>query len=230
MSRRSAKVVLLHRESRSATDDWIDHIELRRNAYATFSVRGNRYGVDPVTGRRRWLSKKKTEGLKNPIEVKKAIDDVAQLLGANVEWVDVIPLIASIDWLTAAVIASQAGLDIPSLPDIDVIVSQRSLRTLGRVTIGAEWGYLYYEISLPLERWIRGLCGESWEVSKSDWYEAERFTGVWSFDGNCYLEVNNDESGQGYWSGELDDLEVIEGPEVDGVDLAKLALSASREH
>ncbi len=37
MNRRAAKVVLLHCEAFSMVDDWIDHIELRRDAHATFA-------------------------------------------------------------------------------------------------------------------------------------------------------------------------------------------------
>lgn len=40
MSRRTAKVVLLHRDAFSMVGDWIDHIELRRDAHATLAVWG----------------------------------------------------------------------------------------------------------------------------------------------------------------------------------------------
>jgi hypothetical protein len=53
-SRASAKVVLLHRETFSMVDDWIDHIELRRSAGANFAVWGNKYGENPMNGRRQW--------------------------------------------------------------------------------------------------------------------------------------------------------------------------------
>lgn len=42
MSRRAAGVVLLHREAFSMVDDWIDHIELRRDAHANFAVWSNK--------------------------------------------------------------------------------------------------------------------------------------------------------------------------------------------
>lgn len=228
MNRRSAKVVLLHRESFSMDDGSIDHIELRRNAFATFSVWRKKYGQDPMTGRQRWFDWGKTKGLKSSVAIKMAIDDAAELLSVTVEWEKIIPLIASIDWLIAAVIAKNGGHEIPTIPDVNVLLTQRSLRALGRVTIGAEWGYDMHELDFPLEHWIRILRGESWVIDKPYWYEGERFTGTWSFDGDGQLEVTYDDGGVG-WQGHLTGLEVIEGPKLDNVDLAKLALSAVQQ-
>ncbi len=225
MTRRAAKVVLLHRDAFSMVDNWIDHIELRRGAYATFSVWGNKYGEDPTTGRRRWFDWDKTKGLKSPMAIYKAIEDEAEYLSVQVEWVDAIPLIASIDWLTAAVIASKVGFEIPALPDVEILLTQRSLRSLGRVTIGAEWGYDMHELSLPYERWVRVLKGETLSIEQPYWYEGQRFTGEWSFDGIGGLVVGYDDGGVG-WDGKLGGLDVIEGPKLDEVDLARLALSA----
>jgi len=225
MTRRAAKVVLLHRDAFSMVDDWIDHIELRRDAHATFSVWGNKFGEDPMTGRRRWFDWDKTKGLKSPMAIYKAIEDEAEYLNVQVEWVDAIPLIASIDWLTAAVIASKVGFEIPALPDVDAILTQRSLRSIGRVTTGAEWGYDMHELTLPFERWVRILRGESWSIEEPYWYEGQRFTGEWSFDGTGGLVVGYDDGGVG-WDGRLDGLDLIDGPKLDDVDLARLALSA----
>lgn len=225
MSRRAAKVVLLHRDAFSMVDNWIDHIELRRSAYATFSVWANKYGEDPMTGRRRWFEWDKTKGIKSPIAIYKAVEDAAEYLNVQVEWVDAVPLIASIDWVTAAVMASNVGYEIPALPDVDVLLTQRSLRTLGRVTIGAEWGYDMHELEMPLDRWMRILRGEPWSVEEPYWYEGQRFTGEWSFDGAGGLVVSYDDGGVG-WDGQLAGLDFIDGPKVDDVDLSKLALSA----
>jgi hypothetical protein len=227
MTRRAAKVVLVHRDAFSMVDDWIDHIELRRDAYATFSVWGNKYGEDPMTGRRRWFDRDKTRGLKSPMAIHKAIEDAAEYLNVQIEWVDAIPLIASIDWLTAAVIASSVGYEIPALPDADVLLGQRSLRAIGRVTIGAEWGYDMHELTLSFERWVRILQGDGWSTEAPYWYEGQRFTAEWCFDGAGSLLVGYDDGGVG-WEGRLDGLEVIEGPKLDDVDLAKLAVSAVR--
>lgn len=225
MTRRAAKVVLLHRDAFSMVDNWIDHIELRRDAHAAFAVWGNKYGEDPTTGRRRWFDWNKTKGLKSPMAIHKAIEDVAEYLSVQVEWVDAVPLIASIDWLSAAVIASKAGFEIPALPDVDVLLTQRSLRSIGRVTIGATWGYEMHELSLSFEQWVRILRGKQFELDEPYWYEGQRFTGTWSFDGTGGLVVSYDDGGVG-WEGNLGWLDVIDGPKMDEVDLARLALGA----
>jgi hypothetical protein len=223
MSRRSARVVLLHRDAFTMVSNWIDHIELRRDARATFAVWSNKYGEDPMTGRPRWFDWEKTKGLKSPMAIHQAIEDAARYLDVQVEWVDAIPLIASIDWPTAAVIASKVGYAIPPLPDIDVMLSQRSLRSVGRVTIGAMWGYDMHELTLSFERWVRIVRGERFSIDKPYWHEGQRFTGTWSFDGSGGLVVSYDDGGVG-WDGSLCGLDVINGPMMDDVDLARLAL------
>ena len=225
MSRRAAKVVVLHRDAFSMLDNWIDQIELRRDAYATFAVLGRKYCGDLITGRRRWFDWGKTKGYKSPTAIYKAIEDEAENLNVQVEWVDAVPLISSIDWLTAAVIASKFDFELPALPDVEILLAQRSLRSLGRVTIGADWGYDIHEISLPYERWVRVLRGETLFIEQPYWCEGQRFTGEWSFDGVGGLVVGYDDSGVG-WNGRLCELDVIEGPKLDEVDLARLALSA----
>lgn len=207
--------------------DWIDHIELRRDAHANFTVPGKGYGEDPVTDRRRWFELDKMERLKNPMEIYQALENAASLLHVEIEWVDAIPLIASIDRVTGAVMAENTGQHTPPLPGTDVILEQRSLRALGKVTIGAEWGYYMHELSLNFERWIRILGGASWTVEMPYWYEGERFMGTWSFDNSTELDVAYEGDGVG-WTGTLADLDIIDGPVVDEVDLAKLALDSLR--
>lgn len=224
MSRSASKVVLVHRDAYSMVDDWIDHIELRRAANATFAVWGNKYGENPSTCRRQWGEWYKIKGLKNPMAIYKAIEDVAEFLNVQVEWVDAILLIASIDWLTAAVIANNVGHEVNALPNVDVLLTQRSLRTFGRVTIGAEWGYDMHELTLPIERWIRILQGERCSIKETDFYEGQRMFGVWVFDGDGSLTVHWDN--RIGWEGKLEELDSIEGPVLDDVDLAKLAVSA----
>ena len=226
MTRRSAKVVILHRDSFSMVDDWIDHIEVRRDANARFAVWGNKYGENPMTGSRRWGEWEKTKGLTSPISIYKAIEDLAMFLNVQVEWVDAIPLIASIDWLTAAVIAEKVGFEVPALPDVDTLITQRSLRTLGSATIGAEWGYGMHDLTLTYDRWIKVVQGKSVSIDKPYFYEGQRFIGTWVFGPNHELEVSYGDGGVG-WTGKLGDLDLTIGPELDGVDIAKLALKAS---
>ena len=56
-------------------------------------------------------------------------------------------------------------------------------------------------------------------------YEGQRFTGTWSFDGDGRLVVSYDDGGVG-WEGNLDGVNVIDGPKLDNIDLARLALCA----
>lgn len=224
--RRAASVVLLDAEDSSWLDDFVNRLDLRRNASATFAVWGNKFGENPETGRRGWLGWEKIEGLKSPLAIKRAIEDTAYFLSARFEWGDLIPLIGTIDWVTASVIASTEGLEIPALPEVDDLLSQRSLRALGKVKIGAEWGDEIHEFELSFERWVRVLGGESWETDKPYWHEGRRFTATWSFDGEGQLEVTYDDAGVG-WEGPMAGLAVIEGPKLDDVDLARLALSSA---
>jgi hypothetical protein len=225
MTRRSSKVALLYDEAISTSDHWTAHIELYRGAYATFSIWSKKYGEDPLTGHRRRFDLEKTTGLKSPLAIKKAIEDKAKCLNITVQWDEAIPLIASIDWLTAAVIASDVGEELPELPQVGTLLTQRSLRTLGDVTVGAEWGYDMHELTLPFERWVRILGGEHWSTAKPFWYEGDRFTATWSFNGWGHLEVSYDDCGVG-WDGNLTGLDIIDGPKVDDVDVARLALRA----
>lgn len=160
------------------------------------------------------------------MQILEAVSEHAELLGVGFELESAVPLIASIDWLTAAVLASHAGLEVPRLPAADVLLEQRAMRPLGRVVVGVEWGNDMHELSLSLEQWIRILGGASWNADRPYLYEGDRFIGTWSFDGRRGLEVTYDDAGVG-WDGEIDDIDLIEGPQVDGVDVARLAVKAT---
>ena len=147
-------------------------------------------------------------------------------MGSEIEWLEAVPLIASVDWITAAVIAKLDGHHVPRLPQIVTLLEQRSLRGLGRVKISVEWGGDLHELQLPFERWIRILCGESWVTKETYWYEGERFIARWYFNERHGLEVTYDGGGVG-WEGDLHGIDVIAGLQLDGVDLAMLALAAA---
>lgn len=227
MNRSSARVVLLNRESFAKSGSWGDHLELRRDAHANFSVWWSKFAEDPTTRRRRWFDWEKIKNIKSPIEIRNVIQEGALRRNVEFDWGDAIPLVASIDWVTATVIASKLKCELPALPSADALLAQRSLCTLSRVEIGAEWGYDMHEISVSFERWIRILSGESWKVDKPYYYEGERFPGSWYFDGVGNLEVSSDDGFIG-WTGDLRGLNFIDGPKLDTVDLAQLALSAAQ--
>ncbi len=226
MRRKAATAVLLHREAFSMVDNWIDHVEVRRSRYGVLTVRGNEHGENPDTGRRCWGRWRRTPDLKNPVSLRSAVDAMAKSLGVSVDWAHAVPVLASIDWFTAAVIASTAGLRIPALPPADELVQQRSLRSLGPVVLGVTWGYEMHQLQISLEQWLRILSGEPWSTEEPYWYEGQRFTGRWAFDGRRGLQVTYDDGGVG-WEGDLGGVDVIIGPQMDGVGLGRLALDAA---
>ena len=111
------------------------------------------------------------------------------------------------------------------LNDFAILIKQRSFRSLGKVTIGVEWGYDMHTISMSFTRWLRVLGGEPYVKSERYNYEGEVSKAQWCF--NCQqLEVTYDDGGTG-WEGGLDTLDLLIGPQVDDVDIAKLAVRAS---
>jgi hypothetical protein len=89
------------------------------------------------------------------------------------------------------------------------------------------WGNDMHELQMSFERRVRILGGESWTGCQPYWYEGRRFTGCLAFDGRRGLEVTYDDGGV-RWEGELHGMELITGPQMDGVDLARLSLTVAR--
>ena len=209
--RRSAQVVLL--------SSWCDRLELQRNRNARFTVCAWKlFGG-------KWEPWNTCKGFATPLQVMSAIDELADLLGVNVDYADALPLIASIDWVTAAVIAEKIGHDVSALDEFAILTKQRSFRPFGKVKVGVEWGYDIHTIAMPFERWLRVLGGELYTKSEPYTYEGKVFNAQWYF--NCQqLQVTYGDAGTG-WEGSLDALDLLDGPHVDGVDIAKLAIKAS---
>lgn len=215
-------------------DSWIDKLDLRRDSRATFTVTARKYGDDPITGRRKWREVGVERRLRTPLTVRRAILEQAEMLGVGVDWTDVLPRMAALDWLTAAVIARQERRPLPKLPGADRLTAQRSLKTFGRVTLGAAWGYELQCLSTSFEQWVRILGGQKYFKEMPYHYEGRRCHAWWSFDGHGGLRVTIDVDGTGYptgegWVGHLQDLAFIEGPQLDGEDLAKLTLAGTIE-
>lgn len=216
--RRSAQVVLVDSERFSMQSSWRDHLELRRDRRAQFSVHARKL----IDGK--WNTWNSCKGLITPLQVMNAIDESADLLGVVVEYVEALPLIKCIDWVTAAVIAEKIGHDLPTPNEFAILTKQRSYRSFGKVTIGVEWGYDMHTISMPFERWLRVLGGELYIQSERYNYEGNVSKAQWRFNGR-QLEVTYDDGGTG-WEGGLDILGLLVGPQVDEVDIAKLAIQA----
>jgi hypothetical protein len=121
----------------------------------------------------------------------------------------------------------QEDQPVPGLPPIATVLAQRSLRSLKKVSIGVEWGYDMHEVELPFDRWLRILGGEQDSISTGYYYEGEPFTADWCFDINNadQLVVGYDDGGTG-WIGNLGGVDVLEGPVIEGVDIAQVALQA----
>jgi hypothetical protein len=230
-SRAPATVVLVSDESVTMSDSWIDQLELQRDTRATFTVMARKHGDDHITGRRRWRDVGRRGGLRAPESVRAALLAEAEMLGVEIDWSDALPRIATIDWVTAAVIARKIGRDAPPLPAIDAMLAQRSLRTLRSVKVGAEWGYDMHCVKMSFEQWLRVLCGETFCKETRYDYEGRRSRAWWKFDGRGHLRVLIDMDGDGYptgegWIGRIQGLDMVEGPQVDGDDLARIALEA----
>jgi hypothetical protein len=232
-SRRSIEVELFCEEAFTMVDNWTDQITFRSNGRSQFAVVANKFGDATSSGRRKWFEWGKVSGLKSPGDVRKAIEEQSELLGVQVELADVIAPVASVDWVTAAVIAHDAGLDLPPLPSIEALLAQRALRPLGKVVLGVTWGYEHQTLTLPFEQWVRILNEELVTISTPYWYEGKRFNSWWSFDRGAQLRVLIDMDGSGGpsgdgWIGALRNIPSIQGPKLNDADLAQLALDASK--
>ena len=224
MRRRAARVAICDEERFSMLDSWIDLIELRRSANGEIAVWANKFCECPSTAKRKWRGWSKTKGIRKPSVVFETVELEAESLGFSIDWNDALPLIATLDWLTAAIIAKQQDYSMPDILSPEVLFLQRSFRRLGDLTIMVEWGYCKHELTISMDRWLRICAGESWDCDKPYLYEAQRFTSNWSF-ADRKLLVTYDDGGCG-WEGSLKDLESISGPIIDGIDIGRLFLAS----
>jgi hypothetical protein len=171
-------------------------------------------------------------GITAPLELRRAIELLASQRSVSLDWPELAARIAVLDWVTAAVIATATSSPVPPLPGFEVLAAQRSLtslRALGKVVLHADWGYDDHEVSIPFDRWLRIVTGHADVIRRAYHYEGERFLGEWKFDGQGGLVVGYDDGGEG-WVGDLTGLDDIEGPMIDGVDLAAASLRAASQN
>lgn len=226
---RGARVVVLQEENDNFCGAWIDRITVSRTTRGHFSVvsaKGhlNRNGSSVS----RWATwNDPIRGIKAPGDLAKALEDAGGAMGVEVEWDEVLEHLARVDWVAAAVIAAHRSAQIPALLSADQLLEQRSFRRFGKVTLSVEWGYDMHDLTLSFEQWIRILAGESFTKRSHYYYEGSRFTADWRFEParEDQLIVGYDDGGTG-WIGSLSAIDVIEGPHLEGVDLALLALRA----
>jgi hypothetical protein len=206
-----------------------DRLELCRQRDGQLSVIASRAGASGSLDGAGWREVRRTDGLSSPAEVRRSLTDAAEALGLTLDWADIVPRVADADWLIGAVLAHELSQPLPALPPLEVLLTQRPrkvLRALGSVTLGAEWGYDMHEMSISFDRWLRIVAGNRDEIARSYRYEGERYKGEWRFDGRGELEVGYDDGGVG-WTGSLEELDMLDGPILDGVDIALLAVRAS---
>ena len=227
--RRAASVVLVNEEGDNMTGNWIDQVSLRRDGRGRFTALAKKFCEDHMgQGRKRWIEIDRVADLKLPSQIAAGLDRCAESIGVELAWFEILDEAAKLDWVVAAVVASQRGEDVPRLPALEVLVSQRSPRALGKVQVCAEWGYDLHEVWLPMESWFRILGGEIVVLHVPYRYEGQAHHAVWRFDVNAeeQLDIGIDDSGTG-WAGDLDSVTVMKGPDIEGVDIAKVALLAS---
>lgn len=209
--------------------DWIDQIALRRDSRGKFVALARKF-CEPHTrrGHQRWIEIEKTADLTTPMQIVTALNRCAQILGIDLEWSSALPQIAKIDWCVAAIMAHQMGHEIPAIPSVQVLAAQRSLRFLGKVQVCVEWGYDLHEVWLPMQTWLHILGGERVVIHAPYRYEGQPCNSTWRFDMNAkdQLDVGIDDGGTG-WIGNLDGVTVLNGPHIEGIDIAEVALSAT---
>ena len=226
-------VVLLESDGDSMVDNWTDSLSVSRNARKRFTVELSKYGDDSEGGSRGWRTWDKSADLSTTTQVLDAIESITDEQGLSLDWAEATTLIAELDWITAAVIADKMNVQLPALPAADEIANQRSLRALGKVTIGVEWGDDLHEVTISMTHWVDILNGFGYDTQTRYYYEGARFTANWDFsmdDDQPYLEVTyqgaDDDGGTG-WRGKLRSGHLYDGKCVDGIDVAKLLFRAA---
>lgn len=165
----------------------------------------------------------------SPLELRDRLHEALHRRGAATPWCTVLPELATTDWVAAAVISSSLGMRPPSLPTASQLGRQRSLRSLGNIELGVEWGYDLHELRMTLGSWVRILNGSERIVRRSYLYEGERCVADWRFRAGHTLEVTYDDDGVG-WEAELTALDSLSGATIDRVSLARAALEAATGH
>ncbi len=228
MNVQRAKVVLIEKESGSMGDSWIDRLDLVRDPRGALQVKAWKH-VSTAHGRRsgsKLWSKSKT--VTRPLALRLAIDSESEMLGISFDWVEILPRVASLNWLCAAVIAKSVEQEVPEPPHIDELLAQRSLARLGKVKIELEWGYDSHQLVLPFDQWLRIVWGEAQRFRTTYSYEGMRMRALWSFDGVGGVEVTYGDGAVG-WTGSVLGLDYLDGPKLDGIDVAALSVEAA-EH
>ena len=228
---RPGVVVLIEKDNDNMSSNWTDRLTVRKTTRGYFSVSGDKFvESNNPPYRHKWENWDNVLNIKSPQALINEVKGVAEMLGVEVEWVDAIEEIAKLDWLTARVIAGIQDIPLVGVPPLEELQSQRPLSRIGNVSITVEWGYELHTLKVPFERWIGILHGEPFHDTQPYTYEAKRYCSEWTFDTNAenQLYVGYDDCGVG-WIGNLEDIQSIEGPVIDGVHLGRAALESAKD-
>lgn len=204
-------------------DSWTDRITVTRSSRRHFSVSAQKYCADPKrSDHSRWETWNHEEQVTTIDRLITAVLFATEYLSVELDAAFVVKALATIDWLSAAVLATEWSVEFPPLPKGGELRQQRALRGLGKVSVWVDWHYDLHEVRMPYERWLRLLNGESLTLRTTEYADGERASAYWQFS-NSELSVEYHGGGQ-HWRGTLSALDELKGPMVRGVDLAKMAL------
>jgi hypothetical protein len=229
--RRPSSVVLVEENRLNRVSSWLDQVAVSQTAQGLFSVTARKFVERDDKPKKHWITLEDISSIKSPSSLIKALNECAELLSVDLSWDDVLSKLAEIDWPTAAAIAAKEDLDSPALPSLGLLTRQLRRRRLGKVNIYVSWGYERHDLTLPFQRWLEILKGQKHTPRTRYTAENGTFTAHWRFDVNdkdqLDVEYVSDEDGGVGWTGSLQDIDGIEGPKLEDVDLAKAALSSA---
>jgi hypothetical protein len=97
----------------------ITEVALSFSARGVFSVITKRAVPNLLKPGQYRTIQEKVGSLKNSSDLFRTLDAMSCSNGAEFKWNTVLPKVTQFDWVTAAVIASQQGFDLPELPPIE---------------------------------------------------------------------------------------------------------------
>lgn len=202
------------------------------SAHLALVIRRGRTGVFGVLARRsvkrpgprtrlRWSTQKYVKNIKTAKMFVAGVSKCGRNLGIGIGWDTVLAKLSELDWPFSVAVARVVWCTDPQLPPPDMLLGQRHLNRLGKVTVRVEWGTLDYELSMKITDWIRICSGKEVSFKTKEWYEGERFNAYWCFYGGAdTLRVDGDDCAE-YHVGTIQDA-LVNGPLVHGVNLGVL--------
>jgi hypothetical protein len=204
---------------------WTDAIVVSRTPRGMFGVY-SRKQLDASEGGR-WITLGQDTGLATPVALLAAIREAECLTNSDVEWDEALPKVAELDWAMGAALANALERDVPVPPKAKDLPAQGRFRKSDVVTVSVPWDNEEYSLDVPIHLWAEVCAGKSLRRRSRQHYEGTHFGLTWNFDitQEDALVVASDEGG-GDWENSLDEA-YIHGPEVFGLNMGKLMVSAA---